>query len=527
MTPAIDLRPDHRKIVNDILREHLAPGVTVWVFGSRAEWTTKDSSDLDLALEGDGPLDPQTVMALELAFEESLLPFRVDVVDLYSVDESFRRIVRRSRLALSLGANAELTSGRHATEEAGSQWGDAQWGDLATLEYGRTLRSYRESPGDVRVYGTNGPIGWHSEPICSYPTVIVGRKGAYRGVHYSPKPPYVIDTAFYLKPRQRTNTRWAYYVLLTNDINGLDAGSAIPSTRREDVYSLPVRVPPLSEQDAIAHVLGVLDDRIELNRRMNATLEAMARALFKSWFVDFDPVRAKMEERDTGLPQDIAALFPDRLVDSELGETPEDWISGCLADIADSPRRIVDPRDLEGDTPYIGLEHMPRRSVALWEWSHAANVTSTKYLFEKGEVLFGKLRPYFHKVGIAPCHGVCSTDIVVITPKKPAWASFVLACASSDDFVQYSNRASTGTKMPRTSWKVMRTFPLCLPPEGVVRQFQRLIAPWVDHLVDDVSTRLANSSLRDALLPKLVSGAVRLPATLVDRYVEPDVQVGS
>ena len=169
------------------------------------------------------------------------------------------------------------------------EWREGRWGDLVTLEYGRALRGHRMGTGSIRVFGTNGPIGWHDKALCPHPSVVIGRKGAYRGVHYSPQPFYVIDTAFYLKPKAKMNVRWAYYALLTQDINRMDSGSAIPSTNREEFYGLSVSVPPLSEQRVIAHILGTLDDKIELNRRRNQTLEAMARALFKSWFVDLRP----------------------------------------------------------------------------------------------------------------------------------------------------------------------------------------------------------------------------------------------
>jgi len=114
----------------------------------------------------------------------------------------------------------------------------------------------------------------------------------------------------------------------------MDSGSAIPSTSREAFYSLPVRVPPLSEQRAIAYILGTLDDKIGLNRRMNETLEAMARALFRSWFVDFDPVRAKAEGRDPGLPKPIADLFPNSFEDSELGQIPKGWQVSGIRELA-------------------------------------------------------------------------------------------------------------------------------------------------------------------------------------------------
>ena len=221
-----------------------------------------------------------------------------------------------------------------------NDWQETVWGDIVTLEYGKSLRGYRTSTGPYRVYGTNGQIGWHKEPLCDHPSVIVGRKGAYRGVHYSHEPFFAIDTAFYLKPKTEIDAKWAYYQLLTQDINGMDSGSAIPSTSRDDFYALPVTIPPLPEQRAIAHILGTLDDKIELNRRMNQTLEAMAQAIFQDWFVDFGPVRAKLEGQDPYLPQELWDLFPDRLVYSELGEIPEGWEVRVLSDCIDLARGL-------------------------------------------------------------------------------------------------------------------------------------------------------------------------------------------
>ena len=132
-----------------------------------------------------------------------------------------------------------------------------------------------------------------------------------------------------------------------------------------------------------------------------------------------------------------------------------------------NPRRTVRPHEIISGTPYIALEHMPRRSIALSEWDKSADVTSGKFAFCKGEVLFGKLRPYFHKVGVAPLDGVCSTDILVITPKAPKWFGFVLGHVSSDELVNFTDLASTGTKMPRTNWTDIASFALVVPPEGI------------------------------------------------------------
>jgi type I restriction enzyme S subunit len=278
----------------------------------------------------------------------------------------------------------------------------------------------------------------------------------------------------------------------------------------ESLDHLNVPIPPLAEQRAIAHILGTLDDKIELNRRINETLEGIARAIFKSWFVDFDPVRAKAEGRNPGLPKPIADLFPDSFEDSELGEIPKGWRVGALGDLAIHPRRGVQPKQIELSTPYIALEHMPKRCIALANWGVADGLESNKFAFKKGEILFGKLRPYFHKVGVAPLDGVCSTDIVVVTPRTKKWFGFVLGHVSSTAFVEYTNAGSTGTKMPRTSWDEMARYAVVMPPETGAEAFTEQIRPAVDSITASIYTSRTLAALRDAMLPKLISGEIRV-----------------
>src|ERR1044072_750999 len=180
-------------------------------------------------------------------------------------------------------------------------WPETTWDDIAELKYGKAMTSYTDQPNVARVYGTNGPIGWHDTALQPGPGVIVGRKGVYRGVHYADHPFWVIDTAYYLNPLVPMDLRWAYYWLIDYDVNNIDDGSPIPSTTRDAFGFTPVKFPPLDEQARIADLPASLAAKIDLNRHMAATLEEMARALFKSWFFDFDPVHAKIEGRDTGL----------------------------------------------------------------------------------------------------------------------------------------------------------------------------------------------------------------------------------
>ena len=295
----------------------------------------------------------------------------------------------------------------------------------------------------------------------------------------------------------------------------VEQGAGASGIRGRDLAALEVHWRPLRQQRAIAHVLGTLDDKIELNRRMNETLEEMARALFKSWFIDFDPVRAKIDGRWQrgqslpGLPAYLYDLFPNRLVDSELGEIPEGWEVKAMGDVAEQRRNGVRPEHIDPDTPYIALEHMPKRCIALGDWGSADGLASGKFRFEQGDILFGKLRPYFHKVGIAPLDGVCSTDIVVISPKLPSWFGFVLGHISSSAFVDYTDAASTGTKMPRTKWADMARYRVVLPAIELAVDFTRLTQTWIIKMVSSIHASRTLSVQRDALLPKLVSGEIR------------------
>ena len=292
--------------------------------------------------------------------------------------------------------------------------------------------------------------------------------------------------------------------------SGIHVGAVFDSLRCADIPEFRLRVPPLTEQRTIAYILSTLDDKIELNRRMNETLEGMARALFKDWFIDFGPVRAKAEGRDPGLPQSLADLFPARLVHSELGEIPEGWEMGTLDDVAEHRRRSVRPSQIDPETPYIALEHMPKRCIALSKWATGGGIESNKFEFKRGELLFGKLRPYFHKVGVAPTDGVCSTDIVVIRPQPQASFGFVLGHVSSVEFVDYTDAGSMGTRMPRTNWDEMARYKLVLPPEPIAKSFDTLIRPSVARIIFNIHESRMLAAVRDTLLPTLTSGEIRL-----------------
>jgi type I restriction enzyme S subunit len=278
-----------------------------------------------------------------------------------------------------------------------------------------------------------------------------------------------------------------------------------------DLKGLPLSIPPLAEQKAIAHILGTLDDKIELNRKTNETLEAMAKALFKSWFVDFDPVRAKAEGRPTGLPAEISDLFPDSFEDSGLGEIPCGWRVGSLDQIGINPRETAKPGEMNSSDRYIGLEHMPRESICLGESGQAEDLESNKNRFKQGDLLFGKLRPYFKKTGYAQFDGVCSTDIVVVRKKGEYGVGFICCFLASDPFIDFTVAASSGTRMPRSSWKDMCEFPFAIPSKILLREFDNQFCSTINKVTFNCILSASLAALRDALLPKLISGEIRIP----------------
>jgi type I restriction enzyme S subunit len=275
---------------------------------------------------------------------------------------------------------------------------------------------------------------------------------------------------------------------------------------------LRVVVPPVDVQQFIASTLGSIDDRINLLRQTNATLESIAQALFKSWFIHFDPVRAKAEGREPeGMDAATAALFPAKFEESALGLIPKGWESGKLDVICTNPRAQAKPGQMSADTAYIGLEHMPRKSIALDSVGTVEGLESGKFWFERNDVLFGKLRPYFHKVGLAPSRGVCSTDILVLRPKVSEWLGILAMHASSDALVSYTTQLSNGARMPRTSWRDVGGFDVVLPLQNVAAAFNAIVSPMFERIHANIERTRVLTELRDTLLPRLISGKLRLP----------------
>jgi type I restriction enzyme S subunit len=283
--------------------------------------------------------------------------------------------------------------------------------------------------------------------------------------------------------------------------------------------ALDVTLPPLPEQRAIAHILGKLDDKIELNRRMNETLEAMARALFKSWFVDFDPVRAKSEGRDPGLPKPLADLFPARLVDSELGDIPEGWEVkpvGDLADVVggttpstkessyweDGTHAWATPKDLSG-LPVPVLLDTERRIT------DAGLSQIGSGLLPKGTVLLSSRAPIGY-LAVAELPVAINQGFIAMVPKAGISNLYLLRWArvAHDDIASRAN----GSTFMEISKSNFRPIPVVAPPTNVMEAFERLARPLYERVVRCARESHLVAEARDSLIPKLIAGEVRVTA---------------
>lgn len=400
----------------------------------------------------------------------------------------------------------------------GSDWCSSSWGDEVILEYGKAIRGYSQTHGKYRVFGSNGPIGWTSDALTKGPGVILGRKGAYRGVEFCREPFWVIDTAYYLVPKNDLDMRWLYYAVKHYKLGEIDDGSPIPSTTRAAVYMLELDIPPKKEQRAIAHILGTLDDKIECNRRMNETLEAMARALFKAWFVDFEPVRAKLDGRWQrgqslpGLPSHLYDLFPDRLVDSELGPIPQGWESAMLSEFATLNSESWTKRTRPEKIRYIDLSNT--------KWGHIENVMNYKSevapsraqrVLRPLDTVVGTVRPGNGSYALITDDGLTgSSGFAALRPLGPEYAEFVYLAATSCENIERLSNLADGGAYPAVHPEMVSSTQVCHAGKDLIKVFSRQTSLMFACIANNKHQSRTLAQLRDTLLPKLISGELRI-----------------
>jgi len=325
-------------------------------------------------------------------------------------------------------------------------------------------------------------------------------------------------------PNDDVDPRFLYYAFteLGHQLEAIGAGGSVYTNVSKKRFSdIEVTLPvDINEQRAIAHILGTLDDKIELNRRMSETLEAMARALFKAWFVDFEPVRAKMEGRWQrgqslpGLPAHLYDIFPDRLVESELGEIPEGWRVVELEQVIEiNPPRVLRRGQC---APYLDMASMPTRGHVPLRVVERPYTYGTH--FTNGDTLLARITPCLENGKtafvdfLAPNEvGWGSTEFIVLRPKPPLPAEFGYCLARDPDFREFAIQSMTGTSgRQRVQPEALARYLLVVPSDGVAKAFGALVEPWFRKASASERESRTLAALRDALLPKLIRGEIRV-----------------
>lgn len=397
-----------------------------------------------------------------------------------------------------------------------SEWRECTLGEVLELKRGYDLPTRLRTAGPFPVVSSSGVTGTHKEAKVKGPGVATGRYGTLGEVFYIDGDFWPLNTTLYVRDFKGNDPKFIGYFLRTIDFFAYSDKAAVPGVNRNHLHQAPVVVPDLQTQQKIAHILGTLDDKIELNRRMNRTLEAIARAIFKSWFIGFDPVHAKAEGREpVGMDPETAALFPNSLQDSPLGKIPEGWEVSPFSKIVEvSPIRTLKKGQV---APYVDMASLPTSGSQL-----DAPPSSREYKsgsrFRNGDVLFARITPCLENgktvlvdfLGEGQI-GAGSTEFLVFGPRVAG--TYYAYCASRWKALREHAIASmTGTSGRQRAQKgAFDHFEMAVPGSGLLQAFETRVTPMfvAQHSASMESRRL--SAIRDSLLPHLLSG--KLSAT--------------
>ena len=530
----IDITAGQRKTILTLLERHL-PGTEAWVYGSRAKWTSQPQSDLDLVVFA-APEQRRGVGNLREAFEESDLPFRVDLFVWDQVPETFREQIEAEHAVLAVAPKPPMSTSSGMVGE----WVESTLGEVADfLSGGTPSKSCAEywggsipwvSAKDMKRFRIEDTEDHVTEVGVDNGTKLVPEGTVLllaRGMTLINDVPICVaqrSMAFNqdvkaLRAKPHVAPEYLSYLLLGNKRRLLSlvdlAGHGTGRLNSDELKALDIVLPACpGQQRAIAGILGTLDDKIELNRRMNETLEAMARALFKDWFVDFGPVRAEVEGRDSSLPLPLAAHFPARLVHSELNEIPEGWRLSSLPEVVEvNPARSLRKGEV---APYLDMANMPTRG-------HTPGCVVDRPFgsgmrFVNGDTLVARITPCLENGKVAFVDflkdgqmGWGSTEYIVLRPKQPLPAEFAYCLARSVEFREFAVQSMTGSSgRQRVPAQVLVHFRLAVCPEPISDAFGRAVRPMFARASEAAAETRTLVALRDSLLPKLISGELRI-----------------
>lgn len=366
-------------------------------------------------------------------------------------------------------------------------------GELVTIKYGKNQKKVLSENGTVPIYGTGGLMGYATESLYDKPSVLIGRKGTIEKIRYVDHPFWTVDTLFYTIVNENlVIPQFLYYMMLQLDLLQYNEGTTIPSLRTETLNRIEFQIPKLDSQRKVLKYLATLDDKIELNTAINENLEQQAHALFKAWFVDFEPFGGVM---------------------------PEDWNETTLGAIATISTKNVNPTK----NPDLYLEHY---SIPAFDEQHypvfeyAREIKSNKYTLTSNSVMISKLNPDTKRIWRPLClseNPVCSTEFIVYEAIKPKHKDYLYSLIDSQAFSDYLCAHTTGStnSRQRATPKTTLDFPCLLPTEDIIARFCGIITPMHEQIAAGIVENQRLSAIRDTLLPKLMNGEIDVSAVKI------------
>lgn len=396
-----------------------------------------------------------------------------------------------------------------------SEWEDSTLGDVLTLQRGMDLPVQERKGGKHPIVASTGVVGFHNEAPVKAPGVVIGRSGSIGGGQFIDQDFWPLNTTLWVKDFKGNDPRYCYYLLKSIDFSSMNAGSGVPTLNRNHLHPMRVAKPPVSVQKSISGMLGCLDDRITLLHETNATLEAIAQALFKSWFVDFDPVRAKADGKlPEGIDAATAALFPDAFEENELGLVPKGWSAATLSTVATFQNGYAFKGSdwSEVGHPVVKIGNVKPLHIDFDGCSYVSSQTVVgleRFKVGAGDLLVG-MTGYVGETGLVPHNDTASylnQRVGRVTTKNGLQdLGFVFSAVRQKEFKIYAESQSHGSAQANVSGADLMKFPVTVPSADVLKKYNELTYQFIASILNNHSVATSLASLRDTLLPRLISG---------------------
>lgn len=373
------------------------------------------------------------------------------------------------------------------------EWKEVRLGDILNFRRGHDLPHSAMKPGNIPVAGSNGVIGYHDTATPIKPILTIGRSGNV-GKPYFYEEAWAHNTTLYVDDFKGNDPKFLYYLCQTMPFANFGGGSAVPTLNRNHIHPLETKIPvKVEDQCRIASILSSLDRKIELNNKINADLEEMAQAIFKNWFVDFEP-------------------FKDgKFVDSELGMIPEGWKVGTLKDLLYLRKDSIKAAN-KGNLPYLPIDTIPMHCLVATDFKSNDEAKSSLQTFEQNDIVVGAMRVYFHRVILAPCKGITRTTCFVLSVKNENALAYSLMQCNQDEAISFAEKTSKGSTMPYAVWDGgYGEYKVVIPPSEVMKSFNDLLSNFFSKMNKNTIENSRLSLLRDTLLPRLMSGEIEVP----------------